>query len=492
MIDQFLHSLMPSEKAYLDRLQNKTATWIPQSKPQWEACLTRADETFYGGAAGGGKSDLLLGLAVELHHNSAIFRRTYPNIKGLLRRARDIIGDRAKEQKQDKTWTFPDGRTLEFGSVQYEDDKTDWQGRPHDLKGFDEITEFTESQYIFITGWTRTTIKGQRTRILATGNPPTDESGSWIIKRWGAWLDETHPNPAESGELRWYAMVDGEEVERENGKPFEHGGETIQPRSRTFIRALLEDNPFLSEDGAYKSVLQSLPEPLRSQMLKGDFGASAEIDPFQVIPTAWVRAAQRRWIEREKPDVPMTSAGIDPARGGRDKMAVARMYDNWVDELDSWTGSVVKDGAIAAELIRQKIGDPNEICNAPIGIDVVGIGSSAYDHLKVMYKKVVPINAAEGSKYRDKSKLLKMRNTRAEYYWRARDALDPETGDNIALPPGNNIVADLCAARYKVSAAGVTIESKDEIKKRLGRSPDEGESILLAIQAQADDNWYFI
>jgi hypothetical protein len=48
------------------------------------------------------------------------------------------------------------------------------------------------------------------------------------------------------------------------------------------------------------------------------------------------------------------------------------------------------------------------------------------------------------------------------------------------LPPGNEIVADLCAAHYKVSAAGVLIEEKDEIKKRLGRSPDKGESILLA------------
>ena len=427
----YLDGLTDSEKAYLDRVQKGTALWIPQSVPQWEAFLSRADETFYGGAAGGGKTDLLLGMSAECHYNSAIFRRVYPNLKGMLRRARTIIGDSAKENKSDKLWDFGEGRTLEFGAVQYEDDKTDWQGRPHDLKGFDELSEFSESQYTFICGWNRTIEKGQRVRIIATGNPPTSESGSWIIMRWSAWLDPDHPSPAKSGELRWYAMVDGKEEERENGDKFEYDGETIQPRSRTFIRALLGDNPFLSEDGAYKAVLQALPEPLRSQMLNGDFTASAEVNPFQVIPTEWVKLAQKRWRERDKPDTPLTSAGVDPNRGGKDNMGIAKLYDNWFDEIEKYSGAIVKDGAIAAELVRQSLGD-DVAC--PIGIDVIGIGSSAYDHAKVMYNTIVPINASGGSEYRDKSGLLKMRNMRAEYHWRLRDALDPVNGDDIALP----------------------------------------------------------
>jgi hypothetical protein len=61
-----------------------------------------------------------------------------------------------------------------------------------------------------------------------------------------------------------------------------------------------------------------------------------------------------------------------------------------------------------------------------------------------------------------------------------REALDPVYGDDVALPPGNDIVADLCSARYDVKTSGVQIESKEDIKKRLGRSPDKGESILLA------------
>lgn len=477
LIEQYLHSLMPSEKRFLARVQERKALWIPQSKPQWMALLSRADEIYYGGAAGGGKTDLLIGLAVECHQHAAIFRRVYPNLKEIIRRTREILGSHAQENKAERIWTFEDGHTIEFGAVQFEDDKTNWQGRPHDLKGFDEIPEFSKDQYEFISGWNRTTDSGQRVRVVATGNPPTDDSGSWVVERWAAWLDAKHHNPAKPGELRWYAVADGEEREFADGRPVVINGEMIFPRSRTFIPALLDDNPFYSQDNRYRSVLQSLPEPLRSQLLYGDFQASAMADPWQVIPTEWVRQAQRRWLEREKPAVPMTAAGIDPARGGRDNQGLARRYDNWFDELIAWPGAAVSDGPVAAELVHQALGDTEP---GYINIDVIGVGSSEYDSLKTMYRRVIPVNASESSEYRDRSGKLKMRNKRAEYYWRFRDALDPQLGDDIALPPGNEIVADLCSAKYSVTTAGVQIEAKDDIKARLGRSPDKGEAILLA------------
>ena len=126
LIEQYLHSLMPSEKSYLERVQNRTALWVPQSKPQWEALLSRADELFYGGAAGGGKTALLIGLASELAHNAVIFRRVYPNLKSIIRETRDVIGTHGNENKSDRSWTIGE-RTLEFGAVQREEDKK--QGR---------------------------------------------------------------------------------------------------------------------------------------------------------------------------------------------------------------------------------------------------------------------------------------------------------------------------------------------------------------------------
>jgi hypothetical protein len=175
------------------------------------------------------------------------------------------------------------------------------------------------------------------------------------------------------------------------------------------------------------------------------------------------------------------------ARGGRDKTSMARRHDNWFDELVSWPGIVTHDGPTVAALVHQQLGSEEP---ETLNIDVVGIGSSAYDSLKTMYPRVVPVNAAERSDYRDRSGRLKMRNVRAEYYWRMRETLDPERGDDVALPPGNVIVADLCAARWENTTAGVQIESKDDIKQRLGRSPDEGEALLLA--NYNGGHWYMV
>lgn len=475
---------MPSEKAYLERVANKTAKWIPQSKPQWLAFLSRADELFYGGAAGGGKSDLLLGLAGEVHKSAIIYRRVFPNLRFLIERSRQIYNAEGKEHGKNSyneslhIWRLENGNTIEFGAMQYEKDKSNYQGRPKDFIGFDEAPEFAESQIQFVTAWNRTTDTGQRVRVLLTGNPPMDEAGAWIIRRYAAWLDKQHPHPAKAGELRWYATVGGKEQEFTNGDPIEHEGEIIYKRSRTFIPAKLSDNPFYSADSRYRSVLQSLPEPLRSQLLNGDFDAANAPDPFQIIPSDWVRQAQKRWMERERPNTPLSAVAVDPSRGGSDKTAIAKRYDNWFDEVITYPGVVAKDGAIVAEFTRQAVGNSKP---SYINVDVNGIGSSVYDHLKTMFDTAQPFNGAEGSEYRDRSGKLKMRNKRAEMYWRMRDALDPVYGDDLALPPDTELLADLCSARYEVSSAGVLVEAKEKIKERIGRSPDIGEAVMMAL-----------
>ena len=435
----------------------------------------------YGGAAGGGKTDLLLGFAGNKHYRSIIFRRVFPLLEGIEARSREIYNHDADSRLKDSyneslhRWELSDGRTVRFAAMQYEDDKRNYQGRPHDFYGFDEATEFTESQVRFVTGWNRSTRQGQKCRVVMTFNPPMDEAGEWVTRYFAPWLDEAHVRPAKDGELRWFAMVDGDEVERPGAEPFEYDGEMITPKSRTFFHAKLSDNPILESTG-YAATIDAMPEPIRT-LLKGKFGAHKTPDPFQIIPFEWVRLAQARWLERPRPATPLTAVGVDPSRGGVDKMGIAKRYDNWFDKVVSYPGLVVKDGAIATELIRQQIDNHSAIVN----IDVIGIGSSVYDHTKVIYPNVYPFNGAEASEYRDKSRKLKMRNKRAEMYWRMRDALDPNGGDDLALPPDRELLADLCSARYEVSAAGVKVEDKDEIKERIGRSPDVGEAVMMAL-----------
>lgn len=448
--------------------------------PQFAAMLSPADELFFGGQAGGGKSDLVLGLAVTMHQHSLIMRRTYRQLggaRGLIQRSREIIDKSGRYNGQEHVWrNLPGDRIIEFGSCQHEHDKENYKGRPHDLKVFDELPEFTESQYRFITAWTRTTIPGQRVRVIGTGNPPTTAEGEWVINYWGPWLNSQHPNPARPGELRWYAVLDGEDVEVESGEPFQHGQETIHPKSRTFIPARLDDNPFL-RDTDYRRILQGLPEPMRSQLLYGDFDAAKEIDPWQVIPTGWVLLAQARWRERERPTTPMSALGLDPSRGGRDETSGAPRYDNWFDTLINRPGSQVVDGPMAVALITSILGSDTK---TPVNLDIIGIGSSVFDCGRDAGLNMKAVNFAEGTSVRDRTGRLKMRNVRAAAHWKFREALDPETGDDIALPDDRQLLADLCAPRYSVPVSGVTVEPKESVKKRLGRSPDRGEAVILA------------
>lgn len=71
-------------------------------------------------------------------------------------------------------------------------------------------------------------------------------------------------------------------------------------------------------------------------------------------------------------------------------------------------------------------------------------------------------------------------NLRAQLYWQFREALDPKSGDDIALPPDPRLAAELAAATYSIKGDKIFVEPKLEIRKRLGTSPDRADSIVLA------------
>jgi hypothetical protein len=442
---------------------------------------SQADELFYGGAAGGGKTDLLLGLGSTAHDVSILFRREYPQLMGIQTRAKEMFRGIGDWNGQDRIWTLDNGRTIELGACNLLGDEQKFQGRPHSFKGFDEITHFLEFQFRFLCGWLRSTTPGQRCRVVAAGNPPTDPDGEWVTQYWRPWLDETHPRPAAPGELRWFAMLDGQETEVDSGDPFWHTHtdsgkrEVILPLSRTFIPAHVEDNPFLMATN-YRAKLQGLPEPLRSKMLYGDFQAGKKDNPWQVIPTAWVQAAQARWKERKKPDIAQSAIGVDVARGGADQTILAPRYGNWFDELQEFPGSDTPDGQAVATLVLQARRN-----KATANVDVIGVGGSVVDHLRdVIGHECVALNGAAGSDATDKSEQLGFKNLRAEMYWKLREALDPVTGDDLALPPGRPLLIDLCTPHWKLTAQGIQVEAKEDIIKRIKRSPDRGDAVVYA------------
>lgn len=458
-------------------LRSKTAIWVPQEGPQSAAYYSKADIVFYGGSAGGGKTDLLLGTSLTTQQHSIIFRREAVQLTGLEERMTKIVGTRKGYNSQTGVWRLPGNRIMELGSVQGAEDWLKYQGRGHDLKGFDEICHFLESQFRTLIGWMRTDDPTVRQRVICAGNPPTNSEGEWVIRYWAPWLDPMHPNPAKPGELRWFITnADGKDEEVAGPQPVMVDGEQVFPKSRTFINSNVDDNLFLQITG-YRATLQQLPEPLRSQMLRGDFQAGRTDPVWQLVPTEWVKAAQARWTKRDAKGE-MTSLGFDPARGGVDKSTVARRHGQWFDELVAAPGTVTKDGPTAAGFIVPLVRNGACIC-----VDSIGIGSSALDFLVGLNLLVLPVVGSAASGLTDKSGQLRFRNKRAEMYWRMREALDPTNPDPIALPPDQELLADLCAVRYKIvtmgKVAAIQVRDKDEIREVLGRSPDRGDAVAM-------------
>ena len=461
-----------------------TPVWIPLPGPQKAAAESPADILFYGGSGGSGKTDLILGLALTAHKKTAIFRKQATELPTIIDRLTVLVGGRDGFNGTEKIWKIPRrvgggaDRSIEFGSCPNPGDQEKYRGRDSDAKFFDEITAFTEAEFRFICAWLRTTDKNQRCRVICTGNPPATLDGQWVIKFFAPWLDPDHPNPAEPGELRWFVMVDGVEVERPNSKPFMHNGKKLTPKSRTFIPGTVEDNPFLMETG-YDQTLESLPEPIRSQMRYGNFHVDSDDPTFQVLPTSWVKAAQERWTSDGGKGQRMSSMGVDVSRGGKDRTCICQRYGKWYGIPKEYPGSFVTDGNAAAGLVFLNLKDA-----APVHIDIINCGTSAYDHLKNNGIHTVAINGSAKGNGTDRSGLLRFYNKRAEIYWKFREALDPAFGSTIALPPGAAIRKELCAATWKLTVRfdgkGILIESKDDIKSRLGVSPDLGESILYA------------
>lgn len=459
--------------------------WLPNPGPQLTAYHNDADELFYGGEPGGGKSDLLVGLALTAHEKSLVLRRTNKEANKLVDRFAEVIGTRDGWNGQDNIWRLPD-RVIDIGGCQHEDDKQKYKGSPHDLIAFDEVSDFSESQYLFITIWNRSVNPKQRCRIVAAGNPPTRPEGLWVLKRWAAWLDLKHPNPALPGELRWYLVnEEGDEIEVEGPGPYQIGKHMIRAKSRTFIRSGLDDNPDLAQTD-YRSRLASLTGTLRSAYHDADFTAGVQDSPNQLIPTVWVLEAQKRWSKKPPDGIPMCAMGIDCSGGGHDPMVIAPRHDGWYAPLIVIPGKELpmdRLGKHSAGLVLSHRRDGA----LPVVDMGGGYGGALYEHLRENIAEVFIFKGAEKSKRRTKDRRLGFTNVRTAALWAFREALDPnqDNGSPIMLPDDAELRADLTAVTFEITPNGIKAEPKEDVMERIGRSPDKGDAVVMAWYAGA-------
>lgn len=476
--------LTPEERRLFHQLTSRPL-WEPQSGPQTAAFDSLADITGYGGAGGGGKTDLLLGLAILSHQRSIVFRREASQGAAMIDRAREILGNSGQFNANTGRWRLPNNRLIEFAGVKDPGNEQRFKGRPHDLVAFDEADLLLESQVRFLLGWLRTTTPGQRCRCVMAFNPPSSPEGRWIVNFFAPWVDKKHPKPAQPGELRWYVTLkSGREIEVPSGEPFDDDGRLLRPLSRTFIPARVCDNKYLA-GSHYETVLDSLPEPLRSQLRDGDFGAGLLDDEWQVIPTEWVEAAMARWTPDGGDDVPLSAIGADVARGNPDvanrgdQTVLAKRHGVWWAKIESYPGNTTPDGPAVVLLIERAKGNS---LGCLVNVDVIGIGASVFDGCRAKGWNCMAVNFAMNPKgATDSSGVLIMANVRAFAYWSMRELLDPANGYNAALPPDPELLGDLTAVRYLRRGGGILIRPKEEVRAEIGRSTDKGDSVVLSI-----------
>lgn len=476
-ITELIPYLTESERKELFAVLEQDAAehrWRPLPGPQSMAYHSDAAVLGYGGAAGGGKTDLMLGKAVNKHKVSYILRREATQMQGIYTRMADIMGNTDGFNKSDKIWRLGPDKLVRFGSTPNLGDEMNYQGQARDFLGLDETANFLRQMVVFLMGWVRTTDPNQPTQSVLTFNPPTTAEGRWLVEYFAPWIDPKHPNPALPGEKRYFAFVDGQEIEVVEREPFQFGNELVIPQSRTFVPSRISDNPFLVRTN-YMATLQALPEPLRSQMLYGDFQAGMSDDPWQVIPTSWVQRAMDRW-QRKVPKPECNSLGVDVARGGDDETIISRCTDDlWFDELLEYPGKETPDGPTTASLCIAA-----NRSHGAIHIDVIGVGAAPFDFLNAAGQQVYGINVSERSNATDRSGRLTFSNQRSQLWWQFRELLDPSNDTGIQLPPSRDLLLELTAPKWWMKSERIYIESRDEIVKRIGRSPDRATAVILA------------
>ena len=492
----WFNGLSPKEQDEWKKAASHSPLWSLNEGTQSTAFHSKADILGFGGAAGGSKSALLILLAVYSHTRSVIFRHQATQMSGLIDDMIECLGTQEGLTRQGKRWYIPSGRPghlVEWSGLSDEISVMAQRGIAHDFIGFDEVTEIEEKRVRFVQTWLRSSKANQRTRIVMTFNPPSTTEGRWVIDYFAPWIDERHENPAQPGELRWFITDEnGDDKEVESNKPVKmklgDREAEVYPKSRTFIPSTVFDNPFLMSNNFYLGTLQSLEEPLRSQMLLGDFRSGVMDDEWQVLPTEWIDLAMDRWDQEGRKRL-MTGMGVDVARGGRDNTVLARRHGYWWDEIIRRRGSQTGSGQDVAGLCMTYLRN-----GATILIDSQSVGASPYDLLRASSVDIKGIPAQGRSEGRPCGSAWSFYNLRAEMWWRLRCVLNPDNNFLPSLPKDNRLRSELLTPRWEMINGKVKIQSKDEIRERLGRSTDEGDAICLSLMnmdkdGSNDGNW---
>jgi hypothetical protein len=199
-----------------------------------------------------------------------------------------------------------------------------------------------------------------------------------------------------------------------------------------------------------------------------------------LIPLSWIEAAFRRWELWDEAGRPRPEGrlilGCDIADTGKDETVMTNRVGPTVMSMER-IGQ--QDTETTANRLARKLQSTG---GALACIDAAGLGIGVVNKLRSLRLPVLPyIGAQSAGGMTDVTGEFKFANTRSAAYWHLRELLDPVNGPgNVAIPKDEDLLADLTVPQWKVKLGGViSVEPKENVKKRLKRSPDCGDAIVM-------------
>lgn len=252
-------------------------------------------EAFYGGAAGGGKTDALLMAALQYvdvpGYSALLLMKTFADLskpKALMDRAHEwLSGSGARWRGDLKRWEFPNvagpPAVLDFGYCQTDQDKYNYRTAEYQFIGIDELTRFQQQTYTYLFSRLRRlkTASHIPIRMRSASNPaqPGEPGMEWVEARFIP--EDFDPEIESQTEPR--ALI----------KPGidDKSGRTIE---RYFVFARLEDNPHL-DAVEYELSLSELDSVSFEQLRKGDWRIRQRGDIYWMFDPRYVFVPWRRW-----------------------------------------------------------------------------------------------------------------------------------------------------------------------------------------------------
>lgn len=221
------------------------------------------------------------------------------------------------------------------------------------------------------------------------------------------------------------------------------------------------EGDFIWEDNIYR------PNDLFRVKVLGMF---PKVSEDTLIPYEWIELANRRWSEISRP-AGNSKLGVDVAGMGRDSSVLCERIDNFVAQFILHQSAGKADHmhvvGMIVPFLRKK--------GNRAFIDTIGEGAGVFSRLEELgYSNAVSAKFSEGAGgLSDITGVREFANMKAYLYWCVRDWLDPANKMDAALPMNDKFIEEATSIKWKIQSNGkIIIEPKEELEKRLKRSPD--------------------